>query len=125
TIERLKKKYGGSIEGVLEHLSRIQDEFERLSDFEANVEKLQQLEQSAQAAYRKAAEKLSASRKKASHAFQSAIQSELNDLAMERTTVRIVVETADSAAPHGIDRIDILIAPNRGEEPKPMQRIAS
>jgi len=124
TIERLKKKYGGSIEGVLEHLSRIQDEFERLSDFEANVEKLQQLEQSAQAAYRKAAEKLSASRKKASHAFQSAIQSELNDLAMERTTVRIVVDGAEPAA-HGIDRIDILIAPNRGEEPKPMQRIAS
>src|SRR6185369_9326304 len=58
TIERLKKKYGGTIEAVLEHLSRIQDEFERLSDFETNVEKLQQLEQSAQAAYRKAAEKL-------------------------------------------------------------------
>ena len=124
TIERLKKKYGGSIEGVLEHLSRIQDEFERLSDFEANVEKLQQIERSAYAAYRKAAEKLSASRKKSAQAFQNAIQSELNDLAMERTTVRIVIESGNESA-DGIDRIDILIAPNRGEEPKPMQRIAS
>ncbi|HJW95701.1 MAG TPA: DNA repair protein RecN [Thermoanaerobaculia bacterium] len=125
TIERLKKKYGGSIEGVLEHLSRIQDEFERLSDFEANVEKLQHIEQSAHLAYGKAAEKLSASRKKSAQTFQNAIQKELNDLAMERTTVRIVVDAAESAAPHGIDWIDILIAPNRGEEPKPMQRIAS
>jgi DNA repair protein RecN (Recombination protein N) len=124
TIERLKKKYGGSIEGVLEHLSRIQDEFERLSDFEANVEKLQQIEQSAHTAYRKAAEKLSASRKKSSQAFQNAIQKELNDLAMERTTVRITIESGTESA-DGIDRIDILIAPNRGEEPKPMQRIAS
>ena len=124
TIERLKKKYGGSIEGVLEHLSRIQDEFERLSDFEANVEKLQQVERSAYTAYRKAAEKLSASRKKSAQAFQSAIQTELNDLAMERTTVRIVVDDG-SESTDGIDRIDILIAPNRGEEPKPMQRIAS
>jgi DNA repair protein RecN (Recombination protein N) len=124
TIERLKKKYGGSIEGVLEHLSRIQDEFERLSDFEANVEKLQQIERSAYTAYRKAAEKLSASRKKSAQAFQNAIQTELNDLAMERTTVRITVEIGGESA-DGIDRIDILIAPNRGEEPKPMQRIAS
>jgi len=124
TIERLKKKYGGSIEGVLEHLSRIQDEFERLSDFEANVEKLQRIEQSAYAAYRKAAEKLSASRKKSAQAFQNAIQTELNDLAMERTTVRITVDTGGESS-DGIDRIDILIAPNRGEEPKPMQRIAS
>jgi len=124
TIERLKKKYGGSIEGVLEHLSRIQDEFERLSDFEANVEKLQLIERSAYAAYRKAAEKLSASRKKSATAFQHAIQSELNDLAMERTTVRITIESGAEST-DGIDRIDILIAPNRGEEPKPMQRIAS
>jgi DNA repair protein RecN (Recombination protein N) len=124
TIERLKKKYGGSIEGVLEHLSRIQDEFERLSDFEANVEKLQQLEQSAHAAYQKAAEKLSASRKKSAQTFQKTIQSELNDLAMERTTVRIAIDGGNESA-EGIDRIDILIAPNRGEEPKPMQRIAS
>jgi len=125
TIERLKKKYGGTIEAVLEHLSRIQDEFERLSDFETNVEKLQALERSNHTAYRKAAEKLSASRKKASSQFQQSIQKELNDLAMERTTVRMTCEQAESESAHGIDRIDILIAPNRGEEPKPMQRIAS
>ena len=79
------------------------------------------------AAYRKAAEKLSAARKKAARTFEQAIQKELNDLAMERTTVRVVVEGAPEArtTPDGIDRIDILIAPNRGEEPKAMQRIAS
>ena len=127
TIERLKKKYGGSIESVLEHLGRIQDEYERLADYEASLEKLQQAEASRLAVYRKAAEKLSAARKKAARAFEQAIQKELNDLAMERTTVRVIVEGAPEArtTPEGVDRIDILIAPNRGEEPKPMQRIAS
>jgi DNA repair protein RecN (Recombination protein N) len=124
-IERLKKKYGGTIEAVLEHLGRAQDEYERLADYEASVEKLQQAEATRMAAYRKAAEKLSAARKKAARAFETAIQKELNDLAMERTTVKVSVETIDRAAEDGIDRIDILIAPNRGEEPKPMQRIAS
>jgi DNA repair protein RecN (Recombination protein N) len=123
---------------VLEHLGRIQDEYDRLSDYEANVEKLQRAEESRFGAYRKAAEKLSASRRNAAQTFQSAIQAELNDLAMERTTVRVALGTAadrdsrfligDEAVAfgaEGFDRIDILIAPNRGEEPKPMQKIAS
>jgi len=126
TIERLRKKYGGSVESVLEHLGRIQDEYERLTDYEANVEKLQRAEESRVTAYRKAAEKLSAARKKAGRAFEHSIQKELNDLAMERTTVRVEIANRDATpSPDGIDRIDILIAPNRGEEPKPMQRIAS
>ena len=126
TIERLKKKYGGTLEAALEHLGRAQDEYERLADYEANVEKLQQAEATRMAAYRKAAEKLSAARKKAARTFEQAIQKELNDLAMERTTVKVEVSARDEKpSPDGIDRIDILIAPNRGEEPKPMQRIAS
>ncbi|HEX8409500.1 MAG TPA: DNA repair protein RecN [Thermoanaerobaculia bacterium] len=125
TIERLEKKYGGSIEGVLEHLGRIQDEYELLVDYESSVEKLQHAEQTRINAYRKAADKLSAARKKAGRAFEQAIQKELNDLAMERTTVRVVVEREETAREHGLDRIEILIAPNRGEEPKAMQRIAS
>jgi len=129
TIERLKKKYGGSVEAVLAHLGAIQDEFERLSDYETSVDKLQRIEEQRFATWRKAAEGLSAARKKSAKKFESAIQSELNDLAMERTTVKVVVEANDAsrehAAAHGIDRIEILIAPNRGEEPKPMQRIAS
>jgi DNA repair protein RecN (Recombination protein N) len=125
TIDRLKKKYGGTVEGVLEHLGRAQDEYERLADYEANVEKLQQAEAARLASYRKAAEKLSNARKKAAKTFETAIQKELNDLAMERTTVKIIVEQTDRTGADGIDRIDILIAPNRGEEPKPMHRIAS
>src|SRR6185436_20156543 len=125
TIERMKKKYGGSVESVLEHLGRIQDEYERLADYEASVEKLQQAEAARLAVYRRAAEKLSAARRKAARAFEQAIQKQLNDLAMERTTVRVVVEGVARGGEDGADRIDILIAPNLGEEPKPMQRIAS
>jgi DNA repair protein RecN (Recombination protein N) len=126
TIERLRKKYGGSLEAVLEHLSRIQDEHERLSDYEASVEKLQRAEETRMNAYRKTADKLSSARKKAARTFEQAIQKELNDLAMERTTVKVDVTSRDTTpAADGLDRIEILIAPNRGEEPRPMQRIAS
>jgi DNA repair protein RecN (Recombination protein N) len=129
TIERLKKKYGGSVDAVITYLGTIQQEFDRLSDYEANIDKLQKIEEQRFDAWRKAAESLSTARKKTAKKFETAIQSELNDLAMERTTVKVVVEPAEAArehaAAHGIDRIEILIAPNRGEEPKAMQRIAS
>jgi DNA repair protein RecN (Recombination protein N) len=124
TIERLKKKYGGSIDAVMEHLTTIGEEHARLTDYEGNLGKLQAAEQRQSAAYRAAAEKLSKSRQKAARAFEKAIQDELNDLAMERTTVRVAVERGTDGA-DGFDRVDILVAPNRGEEPKPMQRIAS
>jgi DNA repair protein RecN (Recombination protein N) len=126
TVDRLKKKYGGSLEAVLEHLGRAQDEYERLVDYEANVEKLQQAEASRLAVYRKAADKLGTARRKAARAFEQSIQKELNDLGMEGTTVKVDVSARDAVpAPDGLDRIEILIAPNRGEEPKAMQRIAS
>ncbi len=126
TIERLSKKYGGGVAAVLDHLGHITDEFDRLNDFEGSLEKLQQLESDRRAVYAKSSEKLSSARKKAAAAFQKAIEAELRDLAMERTTVRIDV-TTDREAPRsdGFDRIEILVAPNRGEEPKPMQKIAS
>ena len=129
TIERLNKKYGGSIAAVLDHLSRIGDEYEKLSDFEGSLEKLQQIESQRSSTYRKAAEKLSTARRKAADTFQKAIETELRDLAMERTVVRIsVIPSAGERVgmtPHGFDSIDILVAPNRGEEPKAMQKIAS
>ena len=124
TLDRLKKKYGGSIEAVLQHFDGIKREYDTLTDFESSLAKLQKVEQQRRTAYRSAAEKLSSARRKSARGFETAIESELRDLAMERTTVRIAIEEG-SDSETGSDRVDILVAPNRGEEPKAMQRIAS
>ena len=124
TIERLKKKYGGTLEAVLHHFADIDAEHAKLADFESSVDKLQRVEARNRAAYQTAADRLSASRRKAARGFEKAIEKELRDLAMERTTLRLSIDS-DQEGPAGIDRVEILIAPNRGEEPKPMDRIAS
>jgi len=124
TLERMKKKYGGSIEAALAHLEASRREFEQLRDFDANLERLQKAELQQRAAYRSAAETLSTARKKAARAFETAIEKELRDLAMERTALRVTVDEGNDSET-GFDRVEILVAPNRGEEPKPMQRIAS
>jgi len=124
TIDRLEKKYGGSIDAVLDYLDAIKREYDTLTDFESNLDKLQKIEQQRMSAYRSAAEKLSSARKKSARGFQTAIEGELRDLAMERTTVRMAIEQANDSET-GFDRIEILVAPNRGEDPRPMERIAS
>ena len=135
TIERMNKKYGGSIAAVLDHLSRISDEHDRLADFEGTLDTLQKRERTAFASWHESAETLSRARRKAAQSFQRDIETELRDLAMERTSVRIDVTQGEQrageeamtklAGEHGLDRVDILVAPNRGEEPKAMQKIAS
>lgn len=138
TLDRLKKKYGGSIGEVLKHLEASREEFEQLRDYESSLAKLEREEAMQFEAYRKAADALSAQRREAGAHFESSIQQELQDLAMEGTTVRVAIATASDSGsrlqiggtgvafgPEGYDRVEILISPNRGEEPRPMQRIAS
>lgn len=138
TIDRLRKKYGGSIGSALEHLDSITQEHDRLTDYDATLDKLRLDEKAAFEEYRSQSERLSAVRHEAAPRLEKAIQQELDDLAMERTVVQIPVMLQTQGGsrleigghpvafgPGGWDYIAILIAPNRGEEPKPMQRIAS
>lgn len=139
TIDRLKRKYGATVGDVLQHLAGITKEHDQLADFEASAGKLAVVEARQFDTYLELATELSKLRKKGAPKLQKEIERELADLAMDGTTVRVVVETKPASGssrlelggkpvhfgPDGFDDVEILIAPNRGEEPKPMERIAS
>lgn len=80
-----------------------------------------------------AAADLSAGRRKAAKGFAKAVQSQLKDLGLGEARLTVVVEPAalgnDPAAPspseHGIDRVEFEFAPNPGETPRPLRKIAS
>ncbi|HVR41944.1 MAG TPA: DNA repair protein RecN [Thermoanaerobaculia bacterium] len=137
-IERLRRKYGDSIERVLAHLESIRSEHDRLADYESSLESLRSREERAFAAYRERAERLSAGRAGAARRLRQAIELELRDLAMAATSIDVRVGTVSSAGsrlvlddeplafgPEGWDRIEIWIAANRGEELRPIQKAAS
>ena len=52
------------------------------------------------------------------------MEAELRSLAMERTTFRIEIAPAPWSAA-GADRVEFLVSPNLGEEPKPLEKVAS
>ena len=79
-------------------------------------------------AYEAAAKKLSAQRKKAAADLGKRVEQELAALAMEKTRIEIRVATNNDPAgwsERGADTVAFLIAPNLGEELKPLDKIAS
>jgi DNA repair protein RecN (Recombination protein N) len=67
---------------------------------------------------------LTALRTRAARKLEKGVEAELRSLAMERTTFRIEIAAA-SGSPAGADRVEFLVSPNLGEEPKPLEKVAS
>jgi len=77
-----------------------------------------------EAQYADAASQLTAQRSAAANELSKRVEQELKPLAMERTVFRISLQPADWSE-SGADKVQFLVSPNAGEEPKPMEKIAS
>lgn len=136
SLDRLRRKYGGTLEAVIAHRDRAETELAELSQGEELLSSLaKQLDARRQSAL-SAAKKLSTARKKAAKKLSAAVSAELATLGMGDAEILVEVEPAaqrdgelsiDGArlSSTGIDRVEFLIAPNRGEAPQPLRKIAS
>ncbi len=125
-IRRLSRKYALSADAMPQALQDTKDELARFSNLEDELASLETAEQAAKSKWQRAADKLSTSRRALSEELADKLEKELDALNMKGTRIRIQVEQGDgvpSAA--GQDHIRMLIAPNVGEELKPLSRIAS
>ena len=126
-IQRLKRKHGGSIAGILTRLAEMRAERTELSNFEDSLDRRQRDAAAAQKAYGEAAAALSARRAGAAGRFATAIGKELRGLALEKARLRVALETLPADAPRatGGETATFLFAPNPGEPEKPLEKIAS
>jgi DNA repair protein RecN (Recombination protein N) len=123
-LDRLKRKYGGSIEEVLaflEDVRRRADEVENASEHRAAVEK-QQADLARE--YERGAGELSQARRIAAERLSKQVENELKSLAMPGTQFQVSLRPGGWTA-SGADEIVFLVSPNRGEELKPLEKIAS
>jgi len=123
-IDRLKRKYGSSIEEILLFKQKTD---ETLRSITSDEERLMQLEHSLDPLRREVndlAEKLSAERKRIALDLKKSVEKELGSLGMKRTTLDVHFSPSPLSS-KGIDRVEFLIAPNVGEEVKPLGKIAS
>ena len=123
-IEKLKRKYGATIDDVLAFLAEVQAKLDAVESAGERRIALQKRIAQLEDAYRKAALILRVLREKTAKSLQKAVESELAGLAMKGVTFRVAMRESEPS-PHGLDSVEFLVSANAGEEPRPLDRVAS
>ena len=128
-ITRLKRKYGASIDDVLEHLRTSKERLANIETAEFRQEELRSEIAAAQQEYLAVAAKLHDERVTAAKKFNKLVESNLQAVALEKATfeTRIDDRRADEQAfsGSGFDRVEFYFSANPGESPKPLAKVAS
>lgn len=128
-LDSLKRKYGGSIEKVLEYKDKITLDLEKIENIDTIKEKLTKDLSEFKKVLAAESEKLSLLRRKAAEDIGARINEELKELNFKDTCFSVFfydgeIDKANFSA-NGVDRIEFLITTNKGETPKPLVKIAS
>jgi DNA repair protein RecN (Recombination protein N) len=129
-LDRLKKKYSGTIEKVLEHKEEIQKKLEYMDNSDQLLESLTKEAAICREQLHKACKKLTALREKAAKKMESDMARELEELNFKNTSLIVSITPLEDHGEtryteSGCDRVEFLIITNKGETPKPLSKIAS
>jgi DNA repair protein RecN (Recombination protein N) len=124
-IGRLVRKHGGTVASVIERRETMAHELGALGSFEEGLEGRRAAVAAARARVTALADTLGERRRKAARSLTRKIDETLGELGLPSARVPIEVEDRAELGPRGRDRVRILFAPNPGEEPRPLARIAS
>ncbi len=132
-IRKLKKKYGNTIEDVIAFGGNAASELERMERSTEEIERLKREIQATRSELTGKAWDLTKRRGSAARELEKKIETELSHLGMKKTTftVKTTREPGDDTLDghklwaRGADRVEFLISPNTGEEPKSLAKIAS
>ncbi len=132
-IDRLKKKYGPSVNEILEYLGKIEEEIEQLTDKDTHLAKFEeQIAETYQDAYLEAKE-LHDLRQKAAKSLTDNIYGELAGLYLEKASFSISFDSKTETGTEknvklhrdGFDYVQFLISANPGEPLKQLNKVAS
>lgn len=138
-LQRLKRKYGGSLESVVEHGREAEEELKRISMLPEQIVETKEKLGHVYQALGKVCHELSRKRRKAAEQLSARVQQELETLKMSGTRFEVGFTpnpAGKDVDPHllwdeqgieatGLERVDFLIAPNVGEDLRPLAQIAS
>lgn len=123
-LDKLKRKYGGSLEQVLNTLEKLQTEYSSIVNFESNIEELEQKLSTYSTQLTKLAKEISEKRKMYSEVLSSLIVEKLEKLELPKAQFKIDVKETDLNK-YGIDDVEFLISTNISEPLKPLAKVAS
>ncbi len=141
-LSMLKKKYGGTIDLLIEFRKKIGDEFRFAENFESEIAKLEKEIEAERKECGDAANIITAKRKESSVKLEKAILASIGELGIPKAQFvtliqqRVVDRSANmlavkvgtqlfEASANGVDHVEFFISTNVGEEPKPLVKVAS
>ncbi len=127
-IQRLKRKYGGSVEAVLSQAEELKTQLERLASSQSRIGELRERVTRDYAELESVAAELSEGRQRVAGDLGGRVRKELAALRMENT--RFQVEVRQDAGDTGLtangrDRVEYLLSANQGEPLLPLSKVAS
>ena len=123
-LDKLKRKYGATLDEVLAFLAEVKEQIAAVENAGERMAALRKQQAELAAQFESAAARLTAGRKKAARELEKRVVTELASLAMERSVFRVEVTAAPWSAT-GADAVRFLISANAGEEPRPLEKVAS
>lgn len=123
-ILRLQRKYGTDLAQILENSEKWRNELYEIDNGDDIIEELTEKKKEAGEKVKRLATVLTSRRKKAADELAKQISAELTFLDMP--DIRLVFDISqDKVTLSGMDKVEMLISVNKGEDLKPMSKIAS
>ena len=124
TLDKLKRKYGGSLEEVLNTYEKLSGEYSQIENSTEEIEKTEQAIVQAEFDLKKLAKIISEKRKNYAEVLSSLVEETLVKLELPKCRFKIGINEVELCE-NGIDDVEFLISTNVSEPLKPIEKVAS
>ncbi len=125
TIYGLKKKYGDTVQDILNYEDKAQQRLEELESEVCEQGQLEELLAKKESIAKKALTKLTTVRQENAIIIAKQLHTELADLGMEKGDIRFYIDSSEDLLPLGAKSIELLFSANKGEQLLPLHKVAS
>ncbi len=124
-INGYKKKYGNTIEEVIEYLNKLKENYNELVNANEILKELEEEENKILKEMKAIGNTLHEIRKEFSEKLKESLLKELSYVGLEKSTMEIQVKLCENYNERGFDEVCFLISTNTGEPVKPLEKVLS
>ncbi|PCF64847.1 DNA repair protein RecN [Staphylococcus intermedius] len=124
-LNNLKRKYGKDISDLMTYQEKIADEINKIENYEESTSKLREEIQQLSQQVQEDGQKLSKARRIVARQLRDRIVNEIQYLQMKDANLEISFKPYETPQKDGLEHIEFLISPNKGEPLKSLNKIAS